>query len=546
MARGKKKETMMPEDRLQAALIPESEQPYPVPGNWCWIQLGELYQINPKNLAEDFVDAAFIPMEKIAPGFVNEYSFDVQPWCKAKKGHTQFADGDVAFAKISPCFENRKSMLLNNLPNGIGGGTTELVILRQSHMNQKYTFWFISQEQFIRGGIATYSGTVGQQRISMDYVRTYPIPVPPLPEQQRIVDRIESLFAKLDEAKQKAQDTLDTFEIRKAAILHKAFNGELTAQWRKEHCVGMESRKKKQISQCSTLITKGASPRWQGISYTNDRSQTLFITSENVRQGYLDLRKRKYLDNSINDIQQRSVLSKGDVLVNIVGASIGRAAVFELDCVANINQAVCLIRLKNDLLNTFLCYYLNSPNALMYYDENKVETARANISLKDIREMTIVCPIVEEQMEIVRILDDLLAKEQQAKESAEGVLEQIDLIKKAILTRAFRGELDTNDPSEESAVSLLKEIISTVPKKLDSFSNQHSVKHQIPVEIQMQLTTVIQEKLYCFILENPHCTVEKAISIEKDVLKVAQALRELQSKSLILQNEEDNTLTVVV
>lgn len=149
-------------------------------------------------------------------------------------------------------------------------------------------------------------------------------------------------------------------------------------------------------------------------------------------------------------------------------------------------------------------------------------------------------------MEIVRILDDLLAKEQQAKESAEGVLEQIDLIKKAILTRAFRGELDTNDPSEESAVSLLKEIISTVPKKLDSFSNQHSVKHQIPVEIQMQLTTVIQEKLYCFILENPHCTVEKAISIEKDVLKVAQALRELQSKSLILQNEEDNTLTVVV
>ena len=121
MARGKKKETLTPEERLQATLVPESEQPYKVPENWCWIHLGELYEINPKNLAEDFVDAAFIPMEKIAPGFVNEYSFDVQPWCKAKKGHTQFADGDVAFAKISPCFENRKSMLLNNLPNGSAG-----------------------------------------------------------------------------------------------------------------------------------------------------------------------------------------------------------------------------------------------------------------------------------------------------------------------------------------------------------------------------------------------------------------------------------------
>lgn len=96
----------------------------------------------------------------------------------------------------------------------------------------------------------------------------------------------------------------------------------------------------------------------------------------------------------------------------------------------------------------------------MYYDENKVETARANISLKDIREMTIVCPTVEEQMEIVHILDDLLAKEQQAKEAAEGVLEGIDLIKKTILVRAFRGELGTNDPSEESAVELLKQISS--------------------------------------------------------------------------------------
>ena len=228
MARGKKKEAALsPAERLQAALVPESEQPYKVPKNWCWVRLGDLYQINPKNHAEDFVDAAFIPMEKIAPGFANEYSFDVQPWCKAKKGHTQFADGDVAFAKISPCFENRKSMLLNNLPNGIGGGTTELVILRQSQINQKYTFWLVSQECFIRGGVATYSGTVGQQRISMDYVRTYPIPVPPLAEQQRIVDRIESLFAKLDEAKQKAQDALDSFETRKAAILHKAFTGEL-------------------------------------------------------------------------------------------------------------------------------------------------------------------------------------------------------------------------------------------------------------------------------------------------------------------------------
>ena len=231
MARGKKKESALtPEEKLAQALVSDWEQPYEVPKNWCWVRLEKLYEVNPKNNADDSISAAFIPMEKIEPGMVSSYTYEVQPWGKARKGHTQFADGDVAFAKISPCFENRKSMIVADLPNGIGGGTTELIVLRQAAMNQKYTFWFISDEQFIRGGMATYSGTVGQQRISMDYVRSYPVPVPPITEQQRIVDRVEYLFAKLDEAKEKAQSVLDSFETRKAAILHKAFTGELTAK----------------------------------------------------------------------------------------------------------------------------------------------------------------------------------------------------------------------------------------------------------------------------------------------------------------------------
>ena len=190
----KKKTALTIEERLQQALVPAGEQPYEVPENWMWVRLGSLYEVNPKNKADDELDAAFIPMEKISAGMLSEYSYETQEWCKAKKGHTQFADGDVAFAKISPCFENRKSMMLNNLPNSIGGGTTELIILRNASINQKYTFWTVSDERFIRGGVQTYSGTVGQQRINMDYVRSYPIPLPPLSEQQRIVERIEELL----------------------------------------------------------------------------------------------------------------------------------------------------------------------------------------------------------------------------------------------------------------------------------------------------------------------------------------------------------------
>ena len=458
MARGRKMEALTPEERLQAALVPESEQPYKVPENWCWIHLGELYQINPKNLAEDFVDAAFIPMEKIAPGFVNEYSFDVQPWCKAKKGHTQFADGDVAFAKISPCFENRKSMLLNNLPNGIGGGTTELIILRQSHMNQKYTFWFISQEQFIRGGIATYSGTVGQQRISMDYVRTYPIPVPPLAEQQRIVDRIESLFAKLDEAKQKAQDVLDSFETRKAAILHKAFTGELTKQWRKEHGVGMESWEKKTLqSVCSMKITDGTH---KTPTYCNKDEGIPFISAKDVTTGKICWDNIKYITPALHkELYARLAPQIDDVLLAKNGTT-GIAAIVETDMVFDLYVTLAVLRPDQKIiLPRYLLNIVNSPLCKDQFNDHLTGIGVPNLHLRDIKAIVIKVPSILEQIKIVRILDDLLAKEQQAKEAAEKVLEQIDLIKKAILARAFRGELGTNDPNEESAVELLKNMI---------------------------------------------------------------------------------------
>ena len=460
MARGKKKENLTPEERLQAALVPESEQPYKVPRNWCWVRLGQLYQINPKNLAEDAVDAAFIPMEKIAPGLVNEYSFEVQPWGKAKKGHTQFANGDVAFAKISPCFENRKSMFLNNLPNGIGGGTTELVILRQSHMNQKYTFWFISQEQFIRGGVATYSGTVGQQRISMDYVRTYPVPVPPPSEQYRIVDRIESLFAKLDEAKQKAQDALDSFETRKAAILHKAFTGELTAQWRKKHGVGMESWKEKEIGQIA-FVTKLA-----GFEYTKNIAPNLVDTGiplfkgKNVQKGELILEFESYIPENISDELPRSQLNRKCLLTPYVG-TIGNIAIFDGSFKAHLGSNVGKIEINSDTYEEYVLYYLRSDFGYKELTKQKKATAQESISIQAIREVLVRIPLQEEQIEIVRILDDLLAKEQQAKEAAEKVLEQIDLIKKSILARAFRGELGTNDPSEQNAVELLRQVLST-------------------------------------------------------------------------------------
>ena len=142
----------------------------------------------------------------------------------------------------------------------------------------------------------------------------------------------------------------------------------------------------KKLSDYSILITKGASPKWQGINYK--RKGTLFITSENVREGYIDISKPKYLENKINEILPRSILRKEDILINIVGASIGRAAKYNYEYLANINQAVALVRTKN-INNIFLLTYLNSEQAIKMYNDMKKGGARENLSLKNISDLKI-------------------------------------------------------------------------------------------------------------------------------------------------------------
>ena len=264
--------------------------------------------------------------------------------------------------------------------------------------------------------------------------------MPPLPEQQRIVDRIESLFAKLDEAKQKAQDALDSFETRKAAILHKAFTGELTAQWRKEHSVGMESWDTKPLSK----ITNNHDSKRIPLSQV-ERSKLARIYDYYGASGVIDKVDRFLFEG-------RKLLI-GEDGANLVTRSKPIAFIAEGQYWVN-NHAHVLSATPAILLD-FLCHYINSIDLTPYV----TGSAQPKMTQAKMNRIPIPIPIIDEQVEIVRILDDILAKEQQAKEAAEKVLEQIELTKKAILARAFRGELGTNDPGEESAVEMLKAIL---------------------------------------------------------------------------------------
>ena len=189
------------------------------------------------------------------------------------------------------------------------------------------------------------------------------------------------------------------------------------------------------------MVTKGSSPNWQGVEYV-DEGGIFFLTSKNVGEGKLLLENKKYLEEKFNEIQKSSILKKGDVLSNIVGASIGRTAIYDLDETTNINQAVCLMRcIPNELHNYYLMYLLNSPFFKNILHENEVDNARANLSLTFFKNLIIPLPKLKEQREVVNKIEELSIESKKLQTHYQQKLNNLEELKKSILLKAFRGEL---------------------------------------------------------------------------------------------------------
>jgi type I restriction enzyme, S subunit len=187
--------------------VSQAECPFDIPDTWVWARASQLGIVNPRNDGADEAMVAFVPMAVLSTDYRAQIRPEVRPWKEIKKGYTHLADGDIAIAKITPCFENGKAAVFENLPGGYGAGTTELHILRPipGTIDPHFFLLFFKSPTFVRGGVATMTGTAGQQRVSGDYFTSRPIPVPPLPEQYRIVARVDELMALLDRLEAKRQ-----------------------------------------------------------------------------------------------------------------------------------------------------------------------------------------------------------------------------------------------------------------------------------------------------------------------------------------------------
>jgi type I restriction enzyme, S subunit len=193
--------------------ISKDEYPFQIPDNWVWTNLNEAGVINPRNDAEDDLDASFISMSLISEGFMEMHDSEKRKWKEIKSGYTHFAENDVGLAKITPCFQNGKAAIFRNLTNSIGAGTTELYIFRSifEGLIPEYVYAFLRTPDFVNHGIEVMTGTAGHQRVPKSYFEHRPFPLPPANEQHRIVQKIQSLFAEVDdlEAKLNHQTKLD-------------------------------------------------------------------------------------------------------------------------------------------------------------------------------------------------------------------------------------------------------------------------------------------------------------------------------------------------
>ena len=433
-----KKEKPLPE-------ITEDEKPFEIPEGWMWVRIKEITILNPKNDLDDNLKTSFIPMTLLSDGYRSSYTYEIRSWGEIKKGFTHFAVGDIGIAKITPCFQNRKSAIFTELENNFGAGTTELSIVRviQNTLSRKYLLWFFKSAYFIENGIKSFTGTAGQQRIHKDYLSHCVFPLPPLSEQNRIVAKIEELLPLVDRYEQ-AWTKLEDFNRRfpedmKKSILQQAIQGKLVEQ-RPEEGTAQELYAQIQAEK-QRLIKEGKLKKEKPLPEIAEDEKPFEIPdgwmwvrwgdlSESIQYGFnapaqnsgrikmvriSDIQDGKVLWGSVpfcqieeNEIP-KYLLKKNDILFARTGGTVGKSyLVREVSEEAIYAGYLIRTRYSSSLVPEYLKCFMESP---LYWDQLKngtIATAQPNCNGKTLSKMILPLPPLAEQKRIVARLEELL------------------------------------------------------------------------------------------------------------------------------------------
>lgn len=425
---------------LEEALVPVEEQPYEVPENWCWTYLlngfaeckdGNRKPINASERAEREGDIPYYGATGQA-GWIDDYLTDEQLVLLGEDG-APFLEllKDKAYLIEGKAWVNNHAHIIKSHYGEVGN---------------KYILYYLNVFNF-----HGYVNGTTRLKLTQASMRTIPVPLPPLAEQKRIVEQIESLFAKLDEAKEKALSVVESFELREKAIYKKAFEGDLTNSWRAENGINISEWEEIPFEKLGKL-ERGRSKHRPRNDKRLFGGKYPFIQTGDVAGAGMYVTSHKQTLSEFG-FEQSRMFPKGTLCITIA-ANIGDAAILSYDCC--FPDSVVGFTPGEKCLNKYMYFYLQEIKAELEYIAPA--TAQKNLNLKLLGKVEIKVPSLKEQEKIVEILEKQINDQENIVEKAENVIETIDVMKKSILAKAFRGELGTNIETEESAIELLKSI----------------------------------------------------------------------------------------
>lgn len=430
----KKKTALTIEERLQQALVPAEEQPYEVSENWVWVRLENICEYmkaggdKPKDFSAEKVEGKEIPV--VANGIEDEGIIGYTSCSGELSGSLTVAGrGTIGYSFIR---------MYDFFP------VVRLLVVRP------YDFVNLKMLKYVFDAIPEKGKGSSIPQLTIPMIKEKAIPLPPLSEQQRIVERIEELFAKLDEAKERLQEVADSFAVRKAAILHKAFTGEL---------IGKQVTELVPLENLVDLIKIGPFGSSLHESDYIENGIPLVNPKHIVQQRIVPQSKISISDEKAEELSSYK-LKENDIVLGRRG-EMGRCAPIsnrEENWICGTGSMI--IRLKKEYDAKLYSLILGSQATVTYLENSAVGSTLKNLNEKIVRKIPVPQFSNEEQHEIVRLIDDLLARERKAQQATEQALASIDLMKKSILARAFRGELGTNKASEASALELLRQVLA--------------------------------------------------------------------------------------
>jgi type I restriction enzyme S subunit len=378
-----------------------------------------------ERLAADAL-VTFLPMEDMGINEKFVRAIQKKPLSAVQGSYTYFADGDVLLAKITPCFENGKLGIARDLTNGVGFGSSEYVVFRPDKTTSKeWLYYYLSRETFRVEGAASMSGAVGHKRVSKDFIESYPIPVPPLPEQRRIVGILDEAFGGIVTAKANAEKSLQNARALFESYLQSVFTPR-----------GKGWVVRQLASLCREITVGHVGP----MKTEYKESGVPFLRSQNIRPFEISMDNAMFIDAAFHRALKKSQLRPGDLAIVRTGYP-GTAAVIPPELPDSNCSDLVIVRPSKEVNPHFLAAFFNSAFGKQLVLGKIVGAAQKHFNITAAKEVMLHVPPMPEQRVIVAKLDDLREEAQRLESIYQRKLAALDELKKSLLHQAFAGKL---------------------------------------------------------------------------------------------------------